>query len=128
MAIVRTILWVLILVGLLLFSWTNWQPGISVRIWSNLVVDTRLPAVVVVAFLLGLIPMWLFHRGVIWRLNRRIRHLETAVQPSVAAQTRVEHTDPVPSGPITSANAQPAPAEQYRPLRPSDPEEPAVRP
>lgn len=82
---VRTILWVLILVGLILFSWANWNPGISVRIWSNLVVDTRLPAVVVISFLLGLLPMWLFHRGVTWRLSRRIRYLETAVQPAAVA-------------------------------------------
>ena len=128
MAILRTILWVLILVGLLLFSWANWQPGISVRIWSNLVVDTRLPAVVVVAFLLGLIPMWLFHRGVVWRLTRRIRHLETAVLPQAAMQTRMEHTDPVHGGPTTSANAQSAPEEEHRPLRPSDPQERAIRP
>lgn len=128
MAIVRTILWVLILIGLLLFSWANWQPGISVRIWSNLVVDTRLPAVVIVAFLLGLVPMWLFHRGVVWRLNRRIRHLETAVQPSVANETRGERADPAHGAAVTPPTVQPEVQEDKRPLRPTDPEEPAVRP
>jgi hypothetical protein len=128
MAIVRTILWVLILVALLLFSWANWQPGISVRIWSNLVVDTRLPAVVVVAFLLGLIPMWLFHRGVAWRLNRRIRHLEIAVQPTAASPTRVEPADTALGGSATPAGAPSEPQEDHRPLRPSDPQDSGIRP
>ena len=81
MLILRTALWVLIFIGLFLFSWANWQPGISARIWSNLVVDTRLPAVVIISFLLGFLPMWLIYRGVVWRMKRRIRILEDAAQP-----------------------------------------------
>ena len=90
MLILRTALWVLIFIGLFLFSWANWQPGISVRIWSNLVVDTRLPAVVIISFLLGFVPMWLIHRGVVWRMKRRIRFLEDAAQP-------VSNSPPAPS-------------------------------
>lgn len=129
MAIVRTVLWVLILVGLLLFSWANWQPGISVRIWSNLVVDTRLPAVVVIAFLLGLVPMWLFHRGVVWRLNRRIRHLESAMQPAPGTiPASAERDGPMHAGAAAPVGGLSSVEDEQRPLRPSDPSGPIVRP
>ena len=66
MQIVRTIGWVLLLFSLLAFSFFNWKP-VEVQIWSNLVLETKLPALVVVSFLLGLIPMWLVHRASKWR-------------------------------------------------------------
>ena len=78
MQIVRTILWIAILVGVLVFSFGNWDKLVDVRIWPGFVWDTRVPAVVVVSFLLGLLPVWLYHRGVRWRLMRRIQALETA--------------------------------------------------
>ena len=112
MHIVRTILWVLILAGLLVFSWANWNPGISVRIWSNLVVDTRLPAIVVLSFLAGLLPMWLYHRGVVWSLTRRIKALEGAAQQHASVQR--------PAGLNDAAPTPTMPAEPLRPARPSD--------
>jgi len=45
MQIVRMIVWVLLLTALLVFSFANWDPTVTVRIWPNLVVETkRLPA------------------------------------------------------------------------------------
>lgn len=79
MQIVRTIFWVLVLVVLLAFSFFNWRP-VEVAIWNNLVVETKVPALVVVSFLLGLVPTWLYHRGVKWRLSRRVQSLENAVR------------------------------------------------
>ncbi|MGN3973950.1 DUF1049 domain-containing protein [Tsuneonella sp. SYSU-LHT278] len=79
MQIVRTIAWFALLVVLLVFSFFNWKP-VEVQIWDNLVLETKVPALVVVSFLLGLVPMWLLHRGVKWRLQRRISGLETAAR------------------------------------------------
>ncbi|RDC60193.1 hypothetical protein HME9302_01393 [Alteripontixanthobacter maritimus] len=77
MQVMRTVVWVILLVGLLLFSFFNWKP-VEVTIWDNLVLETKVPALVIVAFLLGLVPMWLLHRGAKWRLTRRIAALEEA--------------------------------------------------
>ncbi|MXO85516.1 DUF1049 domain-containing protein [Altererythrobacter aurantiacus] len=99
MQIIRTILWLLILAALLLFSWANWSPGVTVRIWEGIVVDTRLPAVVLLSFLAGLVPMWLYHRGVKWRLSRRMKALEEA--------TRVSAISPSPS-PVAPTTDEPA--------------------
>lgn len=79
MQIVRTILWVLLLVGILAFSFGNWDKEIDVRIWPGIVWETRLPAVVIVSFLVGLVPTWLYHRSVRWRLKRQNHALETSI-------------------------------------------------
>lgn len=84
MQVVRTILWVLLAVAILAFSYFNWHP-VEVTIWDNLVLDTKLPVLVIVSFLLGLVPTWLLHRGTKWRLGRRIRTLENAARAAAAA-------------------------------------------
>lgn len=94
MQLIRTIVWVLLAVALLLFSINNWQP-VEVKIWEGLVLETRLPALVIVSFLAGLLPMWLLHKGARWRLNRRIASLENSVRS-------VTVTTPMPA---QSANA-----------------------
>lgn len=79
MQIVRTIIWVLILFAILTFSFFNWET-VDVALWDNLVLETKIPALVIIAFLLGLVPMWLYHRSVKWSLKRRIRSLENSIK------------------------------------------------
>jgi len=103
MQIVRTVLWVVILFGLLIFSFFNWNP-VEVTLWSNLVLETRVPALVVISFLLGLLPMWLVHRGTKWRLGRRISTLEQAARANALARheptSRADTDASSPSPPV----------------------------
>ncbi|WFL76760.1 hypothetical protein P7228_12235 [Altererythrobacter arenosus] len=124
MKVVRTIVWILILVVLLAFSALNWKP-VEVTLWSDLVLETKVPALVIVAFLLGLIPMWLVHRGVKWQQGRRIQSLENAVKSSALARhaptpTATAETTPdpapAPAPAATEANETPTSDE---PLTPS---------
>jgi putative membrane protein len=85
MQIVRTILWVLLVVALALFAAFNWI-AVEVRIWDNLVLETKLPMVILFAFLIGLVPMWLYHRAGQWRLRRRISALETSQRSLIASR------------------------------------------
>ncbi|MBS0476954.1 MAG: DUF1049 domain-containing protein [Proteobacteria bacterium] len=84
MQIIRTIVWVLVLIALLLFSLNNWQT-VSIKIWEGLILDTKLPVLVIASFLLGLLPMWLLHKGVKWRFNRRINALENSVRAATVS-------------------------------------------
>jgi uncharacterized integral membrane protein len=84
MQFIRTLFWVLILAALLIFTAFNWKP-VEVQIWTSLVLETKLPVLIVAAFLLGLVPTWLIHRGTRWRLNRRIGHLEAAARGNAVA-------------------------------------------
>lgn len=115
MQIVRTIVWVLLLVALIVFSMANWEPGVTVRIWENLVVETKLPAVVVIAFLIGLVPMWLVHRATKWQMQRRISSLESAARAAAMPAPEPEPT----ASPAAPPPADAAPAvDEHKPLVP----------
>ena len=113
MQIVRTIVWVLLLVALLLFSINNWNP-VEVKIWEGLVLETKIPALVVIAFLLGLVPMWLMHRVSQWYYKRRLGSLESAAARAAAMPPAAAPAgEPLPEEPRTDL-----PPGEPDPLRP----------
>lgn len=75
MQFLKTLLWVTLIVGLTVFAINNWVP-VSVSLWGGLRLDTKLPALVIAAFILGFIPLYIFHRTIAWRMKRRIMSLE----------------------------------------------------
>lgn len=95
MQVMRTIFWVLLAVVLVLFAVNNWVP-VEVHIWEGLLLETKLAALVIIAFLIGLLPTWMLYRATRWRLNRRIAALETTLsaqrpQPPIATTTQLEN-------------------------------------
>ena len=118
MHIVRTLVWVLILIGIIAFTFGNFDRETDVRIWPGLVWDTRVPAIVIVSFVLGLIPMWIYHRGVKWSLNRRIRSLESAVKSNALAQRHQPPASPAPApstAPAAAAESDTKPGDTLTP-------------
>jgi lipopolysaccharide assembly protein A len=100
MQILRTIVWVVLLIVLLLFSINNWTTT-EVKIWEGLILETKLPALVIIAFLLGLVPMWLIHIAARWRMTRRIAALETSVRAATPVAAPGP-TTPLPTAPADS--------------------------
>lgn len=92
MQIVRTIVWALIALVLGIFTYANWF-RIDVTIWTDVVLNTPLPMVILSSFLLGFVPMWLTHRAARWRLKRRISSLEAAQRSLIATQQQARETD-----------------------------------
>ncbi len=118
MQIIRTIVWVVLVVALLLFSFANWKP-VEVNIWQGLVLETKIPALVLVSFLIGLVPMWLLHRGTRWHLNRRIASLENAARTAAAALAPVTVVEePVPVATPTPPVSETEQNYTESPLRP----------
>lgn len=122
MQVFRTIAWGLLLFGLLLFSFANWDQQVAVQIWSDLVVETNIPAIVIISFLVGFIPLWLFHRGVKWRLSRRIAHLENELRSQGATDEAVpvaadRQHDGVVEEPL-AAGHEPS-RDRYTPIAPN---------
>ncbi|NNC58708.1 MAG: LapA family protein [Erythrobacter sp.] len=126
----RTIMWLLVLAVLLLFSFFNWNE-VTVKIWENLVVETKVPALVIVSFLFGLLPMWIYHRGARWSLSRKIISLENAArahasskeEAAAAARERDSGLNPPPSQskpPATSPDQSFADENDADPLGPQD--------
>ena len=109
MKIARTVVWVLLLVALLVFSALNWKP-VEVKVWEGLIVETKIPALVVIAFLIGLVPMWLVHRASRWNYDRRIVSLENAARASAMAHP-APASAPLPEEP----RAELTPADETKP-------------
>lgn len=85
MKTLRTIIWVLAALGFLVFAIYNWQP-VELRLWQNLVLETKVPVLALLAFTAGFLPMWAVHRSMIWSMNRRIRTLENSLRNTAMAQ------------------------------------------
>jgi uncharacterized integral membrane protein len=110
MHIVRTIVWVLLLIALTVFAAVNWDERATVQIWQNLVVETNIPAIVIISFLIGFVPMWLLHHTTKWQLKRRISSLE--------ATARAAAHIPLATG--STAEPQPFPQPPLEPVTPAE--------
>ena len=101
MRFLKTLIWVTIIVGLVVFATNNWQPG-SLRLWGGLRLDTKFPALVMAAFLLGFLPLYILHLTQVWGMKRRILALEgnqrsVSVHPSppVSPHPTYKAVDPI---------------------------------
>ena len=83
MSFLKTLFWVILLIGFAVFAINNWQP-VSMKLWNDLWLDSKLPAVIAASFLLGFVPLWVWHRTVRYRLSRRIATLESGAKTMAA--------------------------------------------
>jgi uncharacterized integral membrane protein len=103
MQFLKTLFWVALAVILVLFASVNWRP-VTLTLWGGLEADVKLPILLLLCFLLGLLPMLVLHRARLWSVRRR---LEAQERNSIAVQS-------VPAGPGTS------PAPDVLPQAPQD--------
>ena len=78
MQFLRTVFWVVIAVLGAVFALNNWTP-VTVNLWSGLVLDTRLPVLMLATFLLGLVPMLIVYRATRWSMKRRLNNANRAL-------------------------------------------------
>jgi hypothetical protein len=83
MSFLKTLFWMTFLIGFTIFAINNWQP-VSMKLWNGLWLDSKLPAVIAASFLIGYLPLWIWHRSVRFRLNRRIATLESGARTMAA--------------------------------------------
>lgn len=88
MNIIRTLVWVVITAILVAFVAMNWTKA-PVNVWpienGYLHFDWPVGFIALVFFGLGLLPMWLLHRALRWRLSRKINTLEGSLAQSAGA-------------------------------------------
>src|SRR3546814_9552715 len=103
MQFLRTAFWVALAIIVVVFSVNNWTP-VTVNLWDGLRMDTKLPVLIIGAFLLGSLPLWLYHRAMSWRWRRRFDTVERTLADNraVTASTETQHTPPKSSS--TSPN------------------------
>jgi uncharacterized integral membrane protein len=122
--ILRTIFWILAAIGFLVFAIFNWQP-VELTLWQNLVLETKVPVLVLLAFVLGFLPMWAVHRSVVWGLQRRVRALENSLKNTALAREReLQASAPAPvAHPVDMPVEKPGtqPGEPADPISPANP-------
>jgi len=71
MQFLKTLFWVILAVVLVLFAHANWHV-VTINLWGGLQADVKLPALVILAFLIGFVPTLLVYRARLWTLKRRL--------------------------------------------------------
>ena len=91
MQFLRTVFWVVLAVVGVIFATANWTP-VTLNLWSGKVLDTRLPVLMLVTFLLGLVPMMIIHRTTRWRRRRRLDNANRALTEALPTPTPMQNS------------------------------------
>jgi len=75
MAFLRTLFWMAVTVIVVVFSVRNWAP-VPVSLFGDTVVETKLPVLLLIAFLAGFLPLYIWHRASKWRHARKLSAIE----------------------------------------------------
>lgn len=84
MQFLRTAFWVVAAVAIALFCKANNRP-LDIKVWGDIIWQTRIWFPIVLAFLLGAVPLWIIGRAARWQHKRRIDSLERALAAATAA-------------------------------------------
>jgi putative membrane protein len=83
MQFLKTLFWVIAAIILAAFAHGNWSP-VTISLWAGLVLETKLPLVVLGSILVGFLPPYAMLRATRWRARRRLQEIgrsSTAPEP-----------------------------------------------
>lgn len=91
MAFLRTLFWIVATMVVVIFALRNWVP-VTINLFGGLQADVKLPVLLVIAFLLGFVPLYIWHRAVRWRHGRvlAVERATVAAAPVVPAPATPE--------------------------------------
>ena len=108
MRFLKTLFWMVLAAGLVLFARENWVP-VTLKLWSGLEVDVKLPFLLLLMFLIGFLPAWLVFRGRLWSVRHQLGRNEPVI---VANQPGLRSSEPgEPVAPATRPANDPATPE-----------------
>ena len=122
MQFLKILFWCLLTFVVAIFTYGNWS-WVSINLWGGLIAEVNLPFMLLLTFLAGVVPTWLYHRTLRWRLEQRLATAERVIadlKPVVPMGL-----DPGVEPPVTAAAALPAPAPKS-PKPPKPPEQPPL--
>lgn len=93
MQFLKTLFWVLLAVIVALFASRNWSSA-TLNLWGDIQADVKIPILLLIVFLLGLVPTWLILRARIWALDRRIEALDRNRASAGAGEPVREDSEP----------------------------------
>jgi uncharacterized integral membrane protein len=92
MQFLKTLFWIVVTVIAVAFAFKNWT-SVEVLLWGNIVVEVKLPILLLAAFLLGMVPMFILHRATRWRLRRRLENAQRALGDAILPEPSPETSD-----------------------------------
>ena len=93
MHFLKTLFWVLVLVLAVLFAIRNWA-DVTLSLWGDIQADIKIPILLLVSFLLGLLPTWAIMRARLWSYRRRLDAFERTRAASIPAASAEEDAEP----------------------------------
>jgi putative membrane protein len=108
MQFLRTLFWVVLAVIAVIFATKNWTTA-QVNLWGGIVADVKLPVLLAIAFLAGLLPPTILYHATRWRLRRRIDSAERTI-----AELRPAPSPP-PVTPLLADPVEPMTPTAYTP-------------
>ena len=92
MNFLRTLFWVVLAVSLAIFATRNWS-NVTLNLWGNIQADIKLPFLLLLTFLIGFLPTYLYMRGRVWGLRRKLALAERPAIQSIPAPATPESED-----------------------------------
>jgi putative membrane protein len=92
MNFLRTLFWVVLAVSLAIFANRNWS-NVTLNLWGNIQADIKLPFLLLLTFLIGFLPTYLYLRGRVWGLRRKLALAERPPVQPVPAPASAETDD-----------------------------------
>lgn len=71
MNFLKTLFWIVLSAVVVLFSINNWLP-VTINLWSGLQADIKMPILMLLVFLIGFVPTFIYYRTKMWRLSKRL--------------------------------------------------------
>jgi len=112
MQFLKILFWFLLAFVAALFTYGNWT-SVQINLWSGLIADVNLPLLLLVTFVIGFLPTYLYLGTIRWRLRQRLTTAErlladsrgaaAATAPTVARDPMPIAHDPVMVAPVGTA-------------------------
>ncbi len=83
MQFLKTLFWVVVAALAVIFAYRNWVPA-EIELWGGLEADVKLPVLLLIAFLLGYVPLFLVHKASRWRQKRKLDNVQRALEEARA--------------------------------------------
>jgi hypothetical protein len=104
MQFLKIMFWCLLAFVAALFTYGNWKP-VPIQLWSGMEALVKLPFLLLVAFLAGLVPTVAYNHAIRWRLRQR---LAAAERDAAQARWVASGTgDPTPAAAVAEPSAPP---------------------
>ena len=108
MQFLKILLWVVIAVLLTVLAGHNWH-DVTLNLWGDIQADIKLPALLLIVFLIGFLPTWLTMRARQWALTRRLEALERNQAAAVTPEPSPIVPEEVAAAASSSASNSSAP-------------------